>query len=353
MRIQICCFLSSLSLIASAQTFEVGVHPGQELLTIIQILADQYPEPNESTYQKDMRAHFANMSDHPAVRYIAAFQNTLYTDFPEMGWCIETENDYALFLPDSNSWYELYGKDTVQQYLRLAVDFAKASDFKAFYNAHEPDYASWGIALSQKIDSLDLVSKLDQFHRIEAEPHFYIAMDPLNSWGAHAIPHLEELNPNLSHVKAYSLGYWNRASTSSDDPSFTSTSFLTDLVWHEGSHIYLNQVLLENEEQIAQLEYLYDPESNRLRRQNINDWAYCFEENLVRGIVISLIGRYSTPLSRRYQNAEELSAGFIYAEFISHWIDEKYLGDTSFRPWNYWLPILLSDLKNEFPTRPE
>jgi len=349
----LCCFACTCG---RAQNYQVNVHPGQELITIIQVLADRYPTPNKSQYAKEMEAYFRAYEKHPAVTALADMNKRVYTDFPELGWCFSDFPDFKLHLPETNSWYELYGKDTVQQVIRLAKDFADTSNFWAFYQAHQTDYQAWGNDVRHALDSLGYVAKLDDFFSLQVEgerPAFYIAMDPLNSWGAHAIPHLEEINPHYSGMKAYSLGYWNRESTEQEQPSFKGGNYLADLVWHEGSHIYLKAALDGQEDLIESISDLYNGEERSMKRQSINTWSYCFEENLVRGIVVALTEKYRTPRQRREQAAKELMKGFLYVEDIATWLGETYLQPGNKQTLRELLPELVSMLDKKYDGVPE
>ena len=57
-----------------------------------------------------------------------------------------------------------------------------------------------------------------------------------------------------------------------------------------------------------------------MKRQSISSWAYCFEENLVRGVVIALSKQYRSNRKYREQAADELLSGFICAEDIAWWL---------------------------------
>lgn len=337
---------------ARAQTYEINVHPGQELLTIVQILGEQYPSPNRSDYQAGVEAHFRSFEDHPAVEWIRNFRGKVYTDLPEIGWCYTNFKDFNFYFPEENLWYDLYGKDTIRQLLTLAADFAQQSDFSSFYENHQNAYQAWGAKVRAVIEEEGYVEKLDQFYAngnaSDAKPHFYIALDPLNSWGAHAITHPDQFNPALGKVKAYSLGYWNGESTTKDSPSFNSTSFLANLVWHEGSHIYLSEILEKHKDKIESISHLYDGDDPKLRRQNIDDWSYCFEENLVRGIVIALTKQYRSNREYREQNAKEILSGFLYAEAIADWLEPHYIHDNESRSLEELLPHLIVFLNYEF-----
>lgn len=342
---------------AAQGQIEINVHPGQELLTMIQILAGKYRAPNPSSYAAAFEAHFRPFAEHAAVKQIQKFKGRVYTDVPELGWCISNFPAPELYLPEENSWYDLYGKDTVQTYLKLALDFAEESDFWSFYQSHQADYSKWAKATRRALDSLGYAEKLATFYRIGnaglESPHFYVALDPLNSWGAHAVPHVGELNPEFAVYKAYSLGFWNREGDENTTPSFNGTDFLSDLVWHEGSHIYLNKLLESHSTEIEAISHLYNGDERSMKRQSISSWAYCFEENLVRGIVIALSKQHRSNRKYREQAADELLSGFLYAEDIAWWLGEHYLSKENDQSLEALLPNMISWLGSKYDGVPE
>lgn len=259
-----------------------------------------------------------------------------------------------MHLPQENKWYELYGKDTIQSYLRLAVQFVEATNFWQFYQEHLDEYRIWAREIEAEIEQQGLVVKLDAFFEsaaVSERPNFYIAMDPLNGWGAHAVPHVHEINPKFKGYKAYSIGFWDRESTPDAQPSFTKGDYLYNLIWHEGSHIYLDPFLKTNQEAIQNLGYLYNKDDEGMIRQNISTWKYCFEENLIRGIVISLIGKYQSERAWKRQKAREFLRDFIYAEAISEWLDEHFMNKRE-KDFGKALPQLIRFLARTFPERP-
>lgn len=64
----------------------VTVHPGIELLTIVQLLAGKYPPPNKSGYAKATEAYFTPFANHPAVQQAQRLPK-VYTDLTELGYC--------------------------------------------------------------------------------------------------------------------------------------------------------------------------------------------------------------------------------------------------------------------------
>ena len=334
-----------------SQTYEVNVHPGQELLTIIQILAEKYPQPNPSNYYEEVKTHFGTFDKHKAVQFLTSFQKNIYPDFIELGWCISDFPMCNLYIPLESSWYELYGKDSVATYLSLAIDFATKSKFWDFYNSHLPEYEVWAQDIIQEIEQEKLVIKLDKFYNKNSNPTFYIAMDPLNGWGAHAVTDLASINPTYSKYKAYSIGYFGRQGRTDLPPRFNSGDYLYNLIWHEGSHVYLDEILDDNKKDIAKLSYLFNKTDPEMIRQNINTWSYCFEENLVRGIVMSLTKLHKNERAYRIRVAKEFLAGFIYAEEIHIWLERKYLNRKG-KSLSELIPKLTRHLQRKYKTIP-
>ena len=72
----------------STDRITVTVHPGIELLTVVQLLAGKYPLPSKSRYAKETEAYFAPFANHPAVRQARRLPK-VYTDLPELGYCFD------------------------------------------------------------------------------------------------------------------------------------------------------------------------------------------------------------------------------------------------------------------------
>jgi hypothetical protein len=294
----------------------VTVHPGIELLTIVQLLAGKYPQPNKSSYAKETEAYFAAFAHHPAVQ-LARRLPKVYTDLPELGYCLENFPEVRLHYPVQTNWYTMNGKDTIQTYLRLCRQFSQDSRFWAFYQQHQADYAAWAKPVHARLTSEGLVAKLDSFYRFRTKAaHWTICLDPLNSWGAHAII-ANNLNPRYADQVVYTVGFFNHESTDVSTPTFSLGAEASRLVWHEGSHIYAHALQQQYRAEIRKLTYLFNQSDAGMKRNNIADWAHCFDENLVRGVVIALFRQYQPPKEARKQAAQEIVGDFQYAGDIA------------------------------------
>lgn len=327
----------------------VTVHPGVELLTIVQLLAGKYPPPNKSGYAEATEAFFAPFAHHPAVQ-LARRLPKVYFDLPELGYCFDNFPAVRLHYPAQTNWYTMNGQDTIQAYLRLCQRFAADSHFWAFYQQHQADYAAWAQPVHARLVREGLVAKLDSFYRFRAPAaHWTILLDPLNSWGAHAIM-ASALNPRAADQVVYTVGFFNRESTAASVPSFSLGAEASRLVWHEGSHIYTHAVQQQYHAAIMQLAYLFNQADAGMPRNNITDWAHCFDENLVRGIVIALFRQCQPPKEARKQAAQEIVGDFQYAGDIADVLTTKYLGQPTAPNFAQFFPEILAYLAQKYPT---
>ncbi len=325
----------------------VGVHPGVELFTIIQMLAGKSNPPNPSAYSKEVSVYFDKYKEHPAVKKAATFGG--YYDLPELGWCMSNFPDIKIYQPDSISWYKLYGKGNILEYLKLCKDFFNDTHFWSFYQQHLLRYNTWGDQLKAPVDSAQLINKLEGFYKYKADVKWYICIDPLNSSGSHAIM-TKTLNPQFKDELVYMTGYFNRSSTTDKDPVFEFNNF-DNLVWHEGSHIYISGVLEHYKSEIAKLSYLFNKEDEGMKRNGITNWPYCFDENMVRSITACLYKEYRTERQFKRQVARETVSDFIYVEELTPFIYQNYILSKRYKNFEEFFPQILTFLKKEHPEK--
>lgn len=347
-------FLLTLgTLLGHGQTPElkINVHPGIELLTIVQKMSGKYPESSPSNYEKEVLAYFGPFKKHPAIQKIQQFKGTVYPDLTELGFCFNDSPDLQLAIPDSSNWYKLYGKAEVIEYLKQCKAFATQSNFRQFYLAHVTAYNSWGTLIAEGIKKDRLLEKLHDFYKSGAPPRFYVCLDPLNGWGAHATPHPELFNPVYTGIKAYTIGFYSKTSDSTKTPVFQYGDYATNLVWHEGGHIYLQELFTRYKSQIDALAYLYNGNDPGMKSQNISSWTYCLNENVVRGIVIALFKQHKVERAWKRQNAQEVLNDFVYAEDISNIVLTDYIGSKKYPNFDAFFPVLLLKLKKLHPAK--
>jgi len=328
------------------QQLKVTVHPGVELFTIIQILADKYPQPNVSIYGKEAMDYFGKYKDHPAVKKVIAFDK-VYPDLVELGWCMSDFPNIKIYEPADLSWYKYYGKENVLEYLKLCKDFFNDTHFWEFFQSHQARYNKWGDDLKAKVDSDKLVQKLQDFYKYDSNVSWFICIDPLNSWGSHAIM-TKTLNPQFSNWVVYNTGYFSRNASLVTDPVFEFRDF-ENLVWHEGSHVYINALIKKYEKEITALSYLYNKADEGMKQNHIGDWTYCFDENVVRSVTSALYHKYRTPRAYKRQVARETVNDFIYVEDLAPFIYDNYLNSNKYKTFADFFPEIIKFLQTKYP----
>lgn len=325
----------------------VNVHPGVELFTIVQILADQFPDPNPSAYSKEVMEYFGKYKDHPAVLKVKGFKK-VFTDLTELGWTMSDFPNIKIYEPTADlNWYKHNGKENTLEYIKLCRDFFNDTKFWDFYQAHTAKYEKWGENIKAEVKKSGVMDQLQKFYGFNADVKWYICIDPLNSWGSHAIT-TKNLNPQFSHVVVYNTGYFNRKSTEKDEPIFEYQGF-DYLVWHEGSHIFLDPAFKKYKKEIDELAYLYNKDDDGMKRNGIGSWEYCLNENMVRSIVGNMYYKYRTEREFKRQVAKETASDFIYVEDLVPYIITNYGPDKKYKKFDEFFPTMLKMLKAKHP----
>lgn len=327
----------------------VNVHPGVELFTIVQILGEQFPDPNPSSYSKEVMAYFGKYKEHPAVLKVKGFKK-VYADLTELGWTMSDFPNIKIYEPTAElNWYKHYGKENTLEYIRLCRDFFKDTKFWDFYQAHVPQYQKWGEEIKKEVSKNGVMEQLQKFYGFNTDVQWYICIDPLNSWGSHAIT-TKNINPQFSHMVVYNTGYFNTKSTENDAPFFEYKGF-DYLVWHEGSHVFLEPFFNKYKKEIDELAYLYNKDDEGMKRNGIGSWEYCLNENMVRSIVGYLYHQYRTEREFKRQVAKETANDFIYVEKLTPYLLANYGAGKKYQKFDLLFPAMLKMLKEKHPQK--
>ncbi len=304
----------------SQNSFQVQVNEGIELLTVIQVLAKRNALPTHSSYYAKCKDYFKKHRTHPAVRKIQKFtswkKRNVYPDLTEVGEYIEGFPFPVLHLPDSCSWYEKYGKETLHEYLNLCIAFYYHTDFHKFYTQNIPQYQQWASTVDTE-ENRGYYQKLQNFYNYQEKPDLYIYLDPLNNWGSHAIVS-DAPQTAVPQKICFQTGYWQDHPSWKEEPVFKGG--YRYLIWHEVSHQFIGHLFVRYAKEIAALSPLYNKDHPKLIAQRIDDWDYCLNENVVRAITAVL---YLNHLGKEEYDKllqKEQEKGFVYVDSIAKFL---------------------------------
>jgi len=340
----ICCLAT-----ASQQSDDVTVRvdPRLEVLALTAWLAGKYPTPTDSAYKLRTWNHFQKFRNHPAVVALRNAKN-MYTDFTELGVSL-TDIQKPTLTGETGRWREILGAESYDGFFAALPDFVQKTGFVRFFQSNQKEFDRACAQFKGVLAKEKTIETMESFYRYgtsRPRPKFEVFLEPLNSWGAHAIVNKKKLEQgDNSEPVRYQIGNWSGINVFLDGSlNFESTSSLAETAWHEGSHVYIAPVFYANTAAINAQERLFNREM--LVKQNISTWEYCLNENVVRAITAVLVKlTKGEKLYLREVTVQTKQAGFIYTGTIAEWILKDYVGNASYRTFDDFFPVILERLK--------
>lgn len=334
-----------ISALQSKPTLSVQVDPGMEVIAIAMWLAGKLPAPTDSTYKLAVWNQFKRFKHHPAIEALRSSKE-MYTNLTERGMQISGWPSPRFAEPAHDVWRGFMGDASYDGFFKGFPDFALKSGFWKFYQGHRKEYLEWSTQFANLVREKMIVERMEAFYRYAAtrpRPSFSVYLEPLNSWGAHALTG-DDAGVHDSVVR-YQLGFWGSESAYLDAPvRFTSANSLGDVAWHEGSHVYVEPLFNRYAAEINQTERLFNREM--LEKQNIKTWRYCLNENVVRAVTAVLILQARGQKAYDRELSDQVSQrGFIYTKVIADLIVAEYLENKSFASFDDFFPKILTKLE--------
>ena len=167
---------------------KVEINPNLELFAVLYILAfngSDYFITAPKGYINDVLAYFAPYRDDPAVKYIREVFNSSLPLYARDNEIAEFSSRLALlgYLPNETDLGEL----------ELLANFARKSDFMAFYSAHRSDYAGITRPLLGYLECA-----LEEYERLFGHTHESFRVEA--SYSLHIHPHVVFENGTVYYV---------------------------------------------------------------------------------------------------------------------------------------------------------
>lgn len=259
---------------AKATEYEpvVAVHPGTELLHIINYLAGvARPRVADYSYRNDVDNWFAKYATHPAVLHAKSLP---YNDFVELGWAFDytpgANGGMQLKKPQGFGWQgKMKTPEYLQTYLELSEDFARQSNFSGFFAAQQSNYALWVAQFEVRLKELAPEAVLWDFFGLSgdaasdnAQTTIYYSISPIGvTLRANIIMH--EVRPDQAHFGAVLIPFDPQYLTKEGEkpanypaPDFHYTDIaLQQAVWHEAAHVIYEALAQNHNTELSAITY--------------------------------------------------------------------------------------------------
>ncbi len=324
----------------AARPFTVSVDPRVELMSILFRLAGngEYNQGRVPFYVRDVESHFGRFRDHPAVKRAKELRQTRGVSFnAPMGLAVHVTDAVTLQeriplspLPDSmdSRWIP----ESAKEFLVLARQFVADTDFKGFFDKHEPLYQGAVQRMQETLDKYGHLEWFDSFFGPRKGADFLVILGMLNggpSYGAH-------LKRPDGQEDLYSVtGVWmvDTQGQPTVPPDVVPT------VVHEFTHSYTNALVDQFAKELqGPGEKIFPYVASEMRKQAYPDWKFMMYESLNRACGLRYILATEGPAVVQKALAYENSRSF-------YWVGElaEVLGEYDTQPKKY------SDLAQFFP----
>ncbi|KEO75218.1 DUF4932 domain-containing protein [Anditalea andensis] len=341
-------FLAALPLKNEVQ-YEVKVHPGTELLHIVNYLAGvNQPLVKKSSYLDDVDEWFGEYINHPAVKHAKELP---YNDFADLGWCFEGK-DMNLSIPDRYGYFgHLISTGYLEKYLKLSQQFAQDTRFWDFYQEQESNFRNWENEFTAALERDLPLQALDDFFKVPFDKVIYFSISPMGT-SLKANLFLDEINPKFINYAPVIIPYdRNFVAQESTEPNFEYHHLaLTNSVWHEVSHLYWEEINGGFREEIGRLTYSDDYTSNFNTFDDRELNTYFFVHELVAdGVAIFLKKEFiDEDLAEEHLLINESVGGMLFRDFVQL-VESQYYYNREEKNFRKFIPQFIEMIENKNP----
>ena len=304
--------------LVSGQTFQpvertigklhISIDPRMEILTTVQLLANNIRIQRNTPYSKDILNYFESFSSHEAVVMSdSLLQKYMFSDDAPVTFMLylsqlpelERQIPFSNYLKGRSG-----GGDNLEQYREAIKQFAEISNFETFWNSKISFYNQILDLTIAELNERDVIKVLEDYY-LETKEGYNIIIMPSFSGG---------IGPRITDADGKEMIYSCIATTNEKDGiPYLDESSLLFLVWHEFGHSFVNPVVDKYYDKIASAE-LYEPIKSYMLRQGYASWEICVYELAVRAIHIRLYDLHLGAQQSKALLESELKQRFIYIE---------------------------------------
>jgi hypothetical protein len=318
-------------------TLSITIDPRIELLTVVQLLSDYGQRtplitPFDFPYKRDVIAYFARYKDHPAVKLFREMSTSpnsfrfgtpptamLYlSDPPELR--VQSEIPEEIL--------SLSGvRENLERFFDELRDFARTTDFVAFYEAHRDLYAKSIENAQKQAGGVDLIASLENY--FGTKQHSYnIIIVPLQHGN---------FGPKMGMHDLYNI--CGADSIAADVPIIKG---VRDICWHEFGHSFSNPIAEQYMPELRDYAVLFDPIASRMNcggYENLEGYVY---EHVLRAVNVRLTAIYLGEEKAKKALQGNRSFGFVYVEALAEKLKQYETQRNKYPTFDDFFPQLVA-----------
>lgn len=317
----------------AGKTFEITCDPRIELISILQLLSTKHGGEGsglvrgDSEYKAEVSEYFAPWVNHVAVTMLAEMSTSepafVYGAPASVMLRLSAPPELTVVAPMRDDLKTVRmvthagGREHLDRFLNVVRDFARQSNFRAFYEEHSELYAQ-AVAAARSAAPDEIISWMEEYYGVSHKSYSIIMVPLYGEGGFGPLVEGEDGTCDLYCISAFGA---NMRELLCERPGTFPL-----LLIHEFSHSFVNPVFFDHVDEFASSARLFDPDAKHPTGEKIEEWMEGPIEYLVRAATIRLLALHVGQEAAGSVIELEKRRGFEHIERVCRCIEE-YEGD--------------------------
>ncbi len=346
---RLACVLLLLALPVRATSLHVGTDPRIELLTTVQLLSG-YPflTPYHPHYARVVFNRFSSHIDHPAVRLFRALSSS-------NGWS-DAYPTAMLYLSDPPALEEAFplpppiyaafsGPENFDAFVSALRSFAQQTAFMRFYDDQQRLFGDLEEDVRALIGDHDPIAAVEAYYGTR-QISYHLILSPLLHHGGFG-PHIGR--PGGPYDVYTLLG---PTGARYGQPTYGPRPHLLELVWHEFSHAFVNDLVRAHGDSLLAHAELYLPIANPMQNLGYTRWLDCANEHVIRAVTARLHSQFFSREESDRALRDDSLRGFRYVHTLSERLEEYESNRAVYPRFALFYPRIIDAFAELAPRRP-
>ena len=309
-----------------------------ELLSVVQYLSnygEQYPflvTIEENLYTRKVDEYFKYIKKDDVISKFEELSNNGFDFHVPIKFMLHLNENLNIRIPFDNEILERgSGIVELESFIRLLKSVSNSCDFNKFFIRNQMFYNELVNKFINIIGNFDYIKILEEYFG-DTKKSYSVIIVPLFSQGNFGIN--VKANDNEENIYAILAGFHIE--------DMLTKELIINLLWHEFSHSFVNQLADVFEEEVLNLDIYFKSMEKYIVKTPYNELKYFLGELIVRAVTIRLISRnISEDLANEFIKKDK-EFGFIHIEELSNKLKEYDENRDKYRDFkSFYKEILL------------